>query len=151
MSDSLKKLEAIEQIKNLKGRYLYCLDTKDWDGYGQVFTQDCVMDMSSEVPPGMDPTAMVLKGREQISQTISYAVANSVTVHHAHTPIINLEDDETATGIWGLEDNVFYADGSNMHGFGHYHERYRKTEGRWEIAAIKVTRLMRLNTVSDGR
>jgi hypothetical protein len=150
MTDKVEKLDAIEQIKHLKGRYLLSLDSKDWAGYGAVFTEDCFMDMSGEVPPGMDPATMLLNGREQIVQTISYAVATSVTVHHAHTPIIDFCEDCTATGIWALEDNVFYADGSHMNGFGHYHERYRKTEGRWEISAIKVTRLMRLNSAADG-
>ncbi len=30
---------------------------------------------------------------------------------------------------------------SGLHGRGHYHERYRKDDGRWRISHSKVTRL----------
>jgi hypothetical protein len=28
-----------------------------------------------------------------------------------------------------------------MHGYGHYHETYEKTDGRWRISSLKLTRL----------
>ena len=28
-----------------------------------------------------------------------------------------------------------------LHGFGHYHEEYRKADGAWRIARLKLTRL----------
>ena len=38
------ELDAIEQIKKLKARYFRCMDTKDWDGFQNVFTADATMD-----------------------------------------------------------------------------------------------------------
>ena len=31
-----------------------------------------------------------------------------------------------ATGIWSMEDKIKWPDGRTLHGYGHYHERYRK-------------------------
>ena len=33
-----------------------------------------------------------------------------------------------------------------MQGFGHYHEDYRKEDGQWRIARLKLTRLRVDNT-----
>lgn len=146
--DTAAKLEAIEQIKNLKARYFFNMDTKNWDQFAQVFAEDCVMDMSGEAPPGVDPSVMIFRGRDQIVGSISGALATTVTVHHGHTPIIELTGDDTATGIWTLEDNFYFPDGGHMEGYGHYHEQYRKADGAWRIVNTTVKRLRK--TMSPG-
>ncbi|WP_121712109.1 nuclear transport factor 2 family protein [Streptomyces sp. E5N91] len=47
-----------------------------------------------------------------------------------------------------MEDLVFHdrtlhpeAPFDSMHGFGHYHDDYRRTEGGWLIASSELTRL----------
>ena len=44
------------------------------------------------------------------------------TVHHGHTPEIELMSPTTARGTWAMEDRLRWANGTEMHGFGHYHE-----------------------------
>jgi hypothetical protein len=39
-----------------------------------------------------------------------------------------------------MEDIVEFTD-SVLHGYGHYHETYRKTAGVWRIATLHLTRL----------
>ena len=40
----IEALAAIEQIKQLKARYIRFMDTKDWAGYESVFAPDVVFD-----------------------------------------------------------------------------------------------------------
>ena len=66
------------------------------------------------------------------------------TVHHAHTPEIELTSPITAKGIWAMEDLLWWQNGDvleHLRGFGHYHETYRKIEDRWFIQSRVLTRL----------
>lgn len=131
----------IEQIGHLKGRYFFHLDAKQWTEYGMVFAPDAILDVTGEFPDAPDPSLYVISGRSAIAQFVASAVEGIVTVHHGHMPLITVHDDETASGIWAMEDNLFLADGSRMTGYGHYHEEYRRIEGTWFIARSRLTRL----------
>jgi hypothetical protein len=37
---------------------------------------------------------------------------------------------------------IVWPDGRKLVGFGHYHERYRREDGRWQIAESRLTRLL---------
>ncbi len=47
----VEKLWDIEQIKQLKARYFRLMDTKDWVGWRDLFTDDCL----HYLPPGGKP------------------------------------------------------------------------------------------------
>src|SRR6266487_3963844 len=47
--NTVERLEAIEEIKQLKARYFRCMDRKDWDGFASVFAPDARMDVSGEL------------------------------------------------------------------------------------------------------
>jgi hypothetical protein len=64
------------------------------------------------------------------------------TVHHCHTPEITLTSPTEATGIWAMEDLLFFADGTQLHGAGHYRETYEKRDGRWLITSLHLTRTL---------
>jgi hypothetical protein len=68
-------------------------------------------------------------------------LADVVTVHHGHMPEIELTSATTATGIWALQDLLRWPDGRELHGYGHYHEEYEKSDGRWRIKKMTLTRL----------
>jgi hypothetical protein len=40
-----------------------------------------------------------------------------------------------------MEDMLRFADGSELHAYGHYHETYEKVDGRWRIKTLTLTRL----------
>ena len=81
------------EICNLKARYCRCLDTKDWDGYSAVFTQDAVLDTS---PSG----GLRIEGREELVAYVRSSITeDTITTHHIHAPEIESNGD-TATGIW---------------------------------------------------
>ena len=68
-------------------------------------------------------------------------IGDVVTVHHGHMPEIELTSPTTATGVWAMEDMLRWPDGTEMHGYGHYHETYVKVDGAWRIASCTLTRL----------
>jgi uncharacterized protein (TIGR02246 family) len=127
-------VDDTEAIKQLKARYCRLLDTKDWAGYRQVFTDDVVID-TTESGGG------VVAGADAFLEFLLVALAETVTVHQCHTPEITVTSPSTAAGIWAMEDRVRFPDGSDLTGFGHYHETYEKTDGSWRIKSSKLTRL----------
>lgn len=147
--DALNKLLAIEAIKQLKGRYFRCVDTKDWNGFKAVFTPDARFDISQDVP------GCILIGPENIVMAARAPLKGCVSVHHGHTPEIEITSDTTATGIWAMEDTLHWlADsdtpGATLHGYGHYVETYQCIDGRWLIQSL-VLRRLRVDAVAGPR
>jgi uncharacterized protein (TIGR02246 family) len=127
-------MDDIEAIKQLKARYCRLMDTKDWAGYRQVFTDDVTMD-TTESGGG------VITGADQFLEFLVAAIGEVITVHQCHTPEIDITSPTTATGIWAMEDMLRFPDGNDMHAYGHYHETYEKGAGQWRIKSSKLTRL----------
>jgi uncharacterized protein (TIGR02246 family) len=137
-------MDDIEAIRQLKARYFRTLDTKDWAAMRQVFTDDAVMDT---VASG----GTVVAGADEIMSFLLGVIGDVVTVHHGHTPEIELTSATTAIGIWAMEDMLRWPDGREMHGYGHYHETYEKAGGAWRIKTLTLTRLRTDVTEPAGR
>ncbi len=136
--------DAIHEIKMLKARYFRMMDTKDWAGLEAVFTPDLVADFRDATPEHQE--AMLIHGARPYLAILTPMLDQTATVHHGHMPEITLDDEDHARGIWAMEDWVWPKPESDlpfrwMHGWGHYHESYRRTEGEWKISAIRLTRL----------
>jgi uncharacterized protein (TIGR02246 family) len=127
-------VDDVEAIKRLKARYCRCLDTKDWAGYRQVFADDVTMD-TTEAGGG------VVSGADEFVASLRRMIGDVVTVHHCHTPEIDITSPTTANGVWAMEDMLRWPDGSELHGYGHYYETYEKSDGKWRITSSKLTRL----------
>lgn len=133
---------AVEQIKRTFAARLRCMDNKEWAVYPTLHTDDVVSETFGEVPGG---TRVV--GNTVLAQTIEALLDGAVSVtsvHHGHTPEIELTSDTTARGIWAMEDKLWWRNGTreeHLHGYGHYHEEYRCENGRWLISYRKLTRL----------
>ena len=145
--DPVQKLVEIEQIKRLRARYWRCLDTKNWDGWMHVFTEDATFEIDTAVPTfGGDPGTMPkLCGRKVILEAVIGLVGNCITVHKGRAPEIEILSATEATGIWQQEDYNDWPDRSN-HGHGHYHDTYRKVNGEWLISSVHLTRLRIVDT-----
>ena len=140
----VERLEAIEEIKQLKARYFRCMDTKDWDGFASVFAPDARMDVSGELASDAADGTGVTTGNREIAAFVRASIDDVTTVHHGHTPEIDVTSPTNATGIWAMEDHLWWPEGSSittMHGYGHYHETYEKVGGRWLITSTTLTRL----------
>jgi hypothetical protein len=126
-------LDEIEAIKRLKARYFRLMDTKQWDEWGDVFTEDAHLAASP------DPNE-TFSGRADIVKRVSTVLRDARTVHHGHMPEIELTGPDTATGIWAMYDFVDMPQ-LVLHGWGHYHEEYAKQGGAWRIRRSRLTRL----------
>ena len=126
--------EDIEDIKRLKARYFRCLDTKDWPGLREVFTDDLVADST-------EAGGQVVTGADAFIAFLQEVLAGATTVHQGHMPEIELTSPTTATGIWALHDIVIWPGGLRLDGHGHYHETYAKADAGWRIAPSRLTRL----------
>jgi hypothetical protein len=134
---------AREELQALKARYFRLMDTKRWDEWADVFTED----LTAWVEDQPDRT---YHGREDFVSSVSTTLAQAVTVHQGHMPELELDgwNDEgptRATGIWAMFDYVEFPrpEGSVvLQGYGHYHETYRREDdGHWRIASLRLTRL----------
>ena len=142
--DTVERLEAIEEIKQLKARYFRCMDMKDWDGFAAVFAPDARMDVSGELSDDVADGIGVTTGDREITAFVRESIEDVTTVHHGHTPEIDVTSPTTAAGVWAMEDHLWWPERSpiiSMHGYGHYHETYEKTQGRWRIKSTTLTRL----------
>lgn len=151
--DQVGRLVELEELRRLKARYWRYVDTKQWDAFGALFTEEATFD---------DPAASFhCRGRAEIQSRISAGFSGVVTVHHGHQ--YELEIDESgvrATGIWAMADLLVFPSGSTyptasnppsvVRGYGHYIERYERVAGEWRFAAIELSRL-HLETVTHGQ
>jgi hypothetical protein len=149
--DAATRLLAIEEIKQLKGRYFRFLDTKDWESLRSVFCDDAVFDARAslsidgrgEAGRAAESNDWVYRGGDAIVAFIERAVGSSRTVHHGHCHEIELLSADAASGIIAMEDQIWDEAGRtlSLHGCGHYHETYRCVAGRWRIHTSRITRL----------
>ena len=121
-------------ICNVKADYCRLLDTKDWDGWKQLFTEDLVL-----YTTGSGGT--IEHGRDAAVASVRGSIESAKTAHQVHFPKMNITGD-SAEVIWPMEDRVVWGEtGRALTGYGHYHESYVKQDGRWRIAKSRLTRL----------
>jgi hypothetical protein len=150
--NDIERLIAIEEIKQLKGRYLRALDLKDWDLMSTIFTDDAVADYRGgatnphtgiNAVPG--PTEGIQIGGDTIVRGLSGAVAKmDVAIHHVSVPEIKITSETTAEAIWPMINRNRMQPGgpvSEEIGWGHYHETYESVDGQWKIKTLRLSRL----------
>src|SRR6185503_13092372 len=76
-------MDDLEAIKQLKGRYCRTMDTKDWAGMRQVFTDDVTMDTTQS-------GGNVVTGADEFMEFLVATIGEVVTVHQCHTPEIDV-------------------------------------------------------------
>ena len=138
----LSTLEAIEQIKQLKARYFRLVDTKQWEEWGNLFTEDVTAeyynaprDRPNEGLPGLKCT-----GRTKLVEAVTRALSQVLSIHQGYMPEIELTSPTTARGIWGMFDYLRLPD-RIFRGYGHYEEEYVKEASGWKIKSVLLTRL----------
>jgi SnoaL-like domain len=134
MSD-VEHLAALADICRLKARRDRAVDTKDWTTYEALHAPDHYS--HNDGMPRMDGAANMVR---QVSQMM----ANVTSVHHSHTPDITFESPTRAHGVWSMEDNLFWKQGTEDHwlrGFGYYHETYEKRNGVWVFTSRRLERI----------
>lgn len=130
----LLEFKETKAIETLKAKYFRLLDTKDWDGWRALFTDDF-----TGLYTGPHPDIHFASADEMVA-TNKKMLAEAATVHHGHTPEIEITGPDTATGVWAMVDIVKL--GPGFTGYGHYHDEYRKIDGAWKIASTRLIRTL---------
>jgi hypothetical protein len=117
--------DAIEDIKQLKYRYLRTLDLKKWDEFVDCFVPEATGDYAGLVFDSRD--ALVAYMRENMGPSL-------ISMHHVHHPEITVDGD-TARGTWYLEDRVLVPEHSFvLEGAAFYDDAYMCTPAGWRIS-----------------
>lgn len=135
--DPLQRLIDVEEIKKLKARYFRFVDLRDWNRWGELFTEDAVIDI---------PELGHVYGRDEFVERVrsNNETAFAPSIHHGHMPEIEVTGPDVASGIWAMSDYLDRPrDGHRTitQGYGHYDEAYRKVDGSWKISRLRLTRL----------
>jgi hypothetical protein len=125
-------LATLEEIRQVKYRYLRCVDTKLWDEIGDTFTVDATVDYGTKAYG----KPLKLTGRDEIVSFFRETLGPGIlTAHAAGQPEITVAGD-TATGIWSFTDTVIATEFRVViTGAAFYHDRYQRgADGRWRIS-----------------
>jgi hypothetical protein len=142
-------LAALESIRQVKYRYLRCVDLKLWDEIAGTFTPDATADYGT--PALGEPIR--LQGRDAIVGFLRDSLGPGIiTTHFAGQPEIAIGDaGDTATGTWCFEDTVIATEFRVMiKGSAFYEDRYALgTDGRWRIAHTGYVRTYEMTMSLD--
>ncbi len=138
MAITEQDLTEIERIKQLKAHYFQYLDGKQWDQLEQVFCDDVIVDCSEDGSP-------ILNGRRAFREFLEPLIRDVITAHQGHDPRITITGPDSATGIWSMEDRLWWPaaeGGRHLWGLGSYHEKYRREpDGEWRIQELVLKRI----------
>jgi hypothetical protein len=146
MDTMFERLLAEHEIAQLKYRYMRGIDTHDWDLLASCFTEDV------ELWPSKGN--YVARGRQEVVDLLRAVIDDGfVSTHVAAHPEIAFDGPDRASGIWRLEDVVFYTrpnptishigvrGGEELSGAGYYHDDYVRTPAGWLIARSGYVRI----------
>lgn len=134
---TIDRLAAIEDIQQLKARYMRCVDTKDLG-----CLRDTVFAEGAELRFKGADYDIAVKGWPEIEKFYQGAFTpTKFGMHNAHTPEITVSGD-TATGIWYLHDVfVNLEENWTLQGSALYTDDYVKQNGAWRIQRSTYKRL----------
>ncbi len=116
----------IEAIKQLKARYMACLNEKDWVGLVGVLARDA----SVSYEDGLTNH----RGRNAIIGYLRDSLGLLNAVHTATNGLITLCDATSAEGTWDLHYDWHDPwDNTHLQGSAVYIDRYVKVDGVWLI------------------
>ncbi len=128
----LRRLEAIEAVRELKSRYLFCCDRKDTAGMRACFA-DGPVDIDYGAIGRFDNADALVEVFRQIG-----CHDHMVEFHHGANPQIEVSADDAASGTWSLHYCLINtAEQTATQLAGYYEDRYRRVDGRWKIEATR--------------
>jgi len=120
-------LVVLEELRQLKYRYVRALDLKQWDDFADTLTPDVTTNYGAHLT-FEDRDAVVTFMRNSLGPTI-------ITVHQCHHPELSVDGD-SATGTWYLDDRVIVLEHRMLlTGAAFYDDTYRRCDdGKWRIS-----------------
>ena len=135
---AIERLQDIEEIRQVKHRYLRCVDLKLWDELGDTLTDNATLDTGTSAFGRLAE----ITGRTEIIAFFRARLGPAMlTGHTASQPEITVDGD-TAAGVWAHHETVL----ATRHRMvitsaGFCEERYeRGADARWRIARTSYMR-----------
>lgn len=132
--------DNIEHVRRAKARYARFLDTKNWDGFAGLFEPTVQVRM-------FDPAGNMIVSHDDRDSFVTAArtgLEGAQSIHQMHNDEIDQISETEISAIWSMEDMILFRPGSvgpgRMHGYGHYHELWRKGPDGWRIARLELRR-----------
>jgi ketosteroid isomerase-like protein len=132
LEERIRKLEDIDEIKQLKARYAAACDNNyDADTITVMFTEDGVFD-AGELGKA--------EGREELRAFFRRVPeSTSFALHYILNAIIEVDGDR-ATGKWYLLQPTTLIKGNQAIWFAAtYDDEYKRVEGKWRFRRVNVT------------
>jgi bile-acid 7alpha-dehydratase len=135
LEHELQVLKDIEAIKQLKGKYFRCLDSKLWNDLAECFAEDATTSYGGG--------KYAFKGREAIIKFLADGMTTAtISMHHGHQPEIEITSETSAKGTWGLEDYLIITRANRgLRGAAFYSDEYVKVKGQWKIKHTGYNRI----------
>jgi hypothetical protein len=141
LEERVADLEAEWAIRNLMSTYLLKADTRDVEGYANMFCEDGILDIEGL---HFDKVGFEVTNVNQGTQAIAKAYSEYIAPvpcfmwHLAHSPHIEVNGDQ-ATGRWGWTAIVNVPLFGPMQAGGVYNDEYQKTSAGWKIKKRAIT------------
>ncbi len=143
----VQMLMDMEAIRQLKHAYFRCIDTANFDELATLFHEDVTVHFVG------GNYEWKLQGRDEYLDSVKASFTNQAIGHHnGHHPEIQILNENEATGIWYLADNMwvmnfnFFTSGTAI-----YWDRYLKVDGRWTIKDTRYRRIYEINRALEER
>lgn len=131
IEERLQELEDKEAIRQLRYRYAYAMDDKDWDRFLSLFTDDARIEFP-QAAVDQDP----IQGKDALREFCQGLDGRPFTAHMMHNGDIAVDDDD-AEGQWYFEVPEVLEDGSAVWVQGRYDEEYERVDGEWKFSTIQ--------------
>jgi uncharacterized protein (TIGR02246 family) len=141
----LEQLTALEEIRQLKNRYIRAMDTHDWELMGACFTDDATTAFSDGL--------YSMHGRAEILDFFRRVVTNVVSSHVVSQPEIVFLHPGLARGVWRLEDTIVSGAPSGageLRGAAYYYDEYTLVSDAWKIRHSGYRRIFKVFTPADA-
>ena len=139
LEKEVQRLKDIEELKELKGKYFRCLDSKLWAELETTLSPNIVTSYSDG--------KLVFHGPKEVAGYFAQSMPDTeVTLHQGHTPEFEFESDTVAYGHWYLQDNLIFGpenqySGTQIQGSAFYTDKYEKVDGKWYILETGYVRV----------
>ena len=147
LAERIARLEAIEEIRTLKHRYLRACDAKDPAGFRACFVaQGAVLDYGERIGrfEGVDALVAVF---ERIALNRVEGRYTVFDMHHAVHGDVEITGTGTARGRWTLRfRQVDTVAGTEQVSAIEYDDGYTVEDGAWKIARCEVTTLWTMSS-----
>jgi SnoaL-like domain len=136
--DRAQQLLDVEKISEVKARYFRLVDDQDWEGWRELFTDDFEVDLAD---------GHHIEGADAWVAAVAGMTTGARTVHHGHMAEITIDGPTEAHGRWALADYLEWpaapetGERHGVRGYGDEQETYRKEDGVWKIASMRLSYL----------